>query len=88
MLRFFLLQLEFYSTVTLKVTSISVLPPALAEVPSFGFVGSCFNTTVIEPEPAAPEVKEVSNPRGLPFPSASVFFIAKPATVEVKKNSC
>ena len=72
----------------LKVTSASVLPPAFAEVPSFGFVGSCFKTTVNVPEPALPVVTEVSIPIGFPFISVSVFSNVSPAMLDAKKNSC
>ena len=77
-----------YSTEISKVTSASVLPPALSDVPSFGFVGSCFKTIVIVPVPALPVVTEVSIPIGFPFPSVSVFTTVKPAIVDAKKNSC
>ena len=64
-----------YSTDTLKVTSISVDPPAVAS-PSFGFIGSWIKVIVIVPDPASLVVKVNNVPNG--FPSESKLAYSTP----------
>ena len=71
----------------LKLTSTSVLPPASAEVPSLGLLGSCFKTTVIEPSVAGvSKNNEVSRPTGFPLPSTSVLSITKLQEVQSREE--